>query len=70
MPKELGTLKGLGGVWDNMYEQSGRVYDTHDTSPTLHTNGGGNQELKILTPEKKASNKKTHSKRVLEAYGI
>lgn len=52
MPKELGTLKGLGGVWDNMYEQSGRVYDTSDTSPTLHTNGGGNQELKILTPEK------------------
>lgn len=30
-----------------MYEQSGRVYDISDTSPTIHTNGGGGQEIKI-----------------------
>ena len=70
MPKELGTLKGLGGVWDNMYEQSGRVYDTHDTSPTLHTNGGGNQELKILTPEKKPRIRKLTPKECWRLMGF
>lgn len=50
MPKAIGTLKGLGGVYDNMYEQSGRVYDVSEIAPTLHTNGGGNQETKVLIP--------------------
>ena len=70
MPKELGTLKGLGGVWDNMFEQSGRVYDTGDTSPTLHTNGGGNQELKILTSEKKPRIRKLTPKECWRLMGF
>jgi len=30
-----------------MYEQSGRVYAVDDISPTVHTFGGGGQEIKI-----------------------
>ena len=30
-----------------MYEQSGRVYDVDDISPTVHTNSGGGQDIKI-----------------------
>lgn len=47
MPRNIGTLKGLGGIWDNMYEQSGRVYDVNDISPTVHTCSGGGQDIKI-----------------------
>lgn len=42
---EIGSL--VGGRWDKMYEQSRRVYGTDGCSPTLHTCGGGNQEIKI-----------------------
>ena len=42
-----------------MYEQSGRVYDVSDTSPTLHTNGGGGQETKILEPQQSRVRKLT-----------
>ena len=42
-----------------MYEQSGRVYDASDTAPTLHTNGGGNQETKIYVPQESRVRKLT-----------
>ena len=45
---EVGTLKGLGGVWDNMFEQSGRVYSNKGLCPTISTFGGGT-EIKIMT---------------------
>lgn len=43
--KEIGSL--TGGKWKKMYEQSRRVYDPEGLSPTLHTCGGGNQEIKV-----------------------
>lgn len=43
--KEIGSL--TGGKWEKMYEQSRRVYDPEGLSPTLHTCGGGNQEIKV-----------------------
>lgn len=43
--KEIGSL--TGGKWEKMYEQSRRVYDPGGLSPTLHTCGGGNQEIKV-----------------------
>ena len=33
---------------DRMFEQSRRVYSAKGISPTLHTQGGGNQEIKVL----------------------
>jgi DNA (cytosine-5)-methyltransferase 1 len=33
-----------------MIEQSRRVYDADYISPTIHTQGGGNQEIKIVEP--------------------
>ena len=35
---ELGKL--TGGKWDNMYDQSRRVYTSDGLSPTIHTMGG------------------------------
>lgn len=46
---QIGVLSG--GVWDKMYEQSRRVYATDGLSPTLHTCGGGNQEIKVTVME-------------------
>lgn len=46
---QIGVLSG--GVWDRMYEQSRRVYATDGLSPTLHTCGGGNQEIKVAVME-------------------
>ena len=43
--KEIGSL--TDGKWEKMYEQSRRVYDPEGLSPTLHTCGGGNQEIKV-----------------------
>lgn len=35
--------------YDRMFEQSRRVYSAKGISPTLHTQGGGeNQEIKVL----------------------
>lgn len=42
---EIGIL--TGGKWDKMYDQSRRVYGADGLCPTLHTCGGGNQEIKI-----------------------
>jgi DNA (cytosine-5)-methyltransferase 1 len=46
---QIGVLSG--GVWDKMYEQFRRVYATDGLSPTLHTCGGGNQEIKVAVME-------------------
>ena len=56
--KEIGSL--TGGKWEKMYEQSRRVYDPEGLSPTLHTCGGGNQEIKVavMDEKKKRSNRK------------
>lgn len=43
---EIGSLNG--GRWNRLYEQSRRVYGTDGLSPTLHTCGGGDQEIKIM----------------------
>ena len=37
-----------GGKWDKMHEQSRRVYDENGIAPTIHTMGGGNQEIKTF----------------------
>ena len=42
---EFGRL--VGGKWENMYDQSRRVYATDGLSPTIHTMGGGNTEIKV-----------------------
>lgn len=34
--------------YDRMFEQSRRVYSAKGISPTLHTQGGGDQEIKVL----------------------
>lgn len=44
----VGTLNG--GVWDKRHEQSRRVYGIDGLSPTIHTMGGGGQEIKIIEP--------------------
>lgn len=42
----IGMLSG--GKWDRIIEKNRRVYDPVALSPTLTTNGGGNQEIKIM----------------------
>ena len=44
--KQVATLRG--GKWEKTYEESRRVYGIDGLSPTVHTQGGGNQETKIL----------------------
>jgi site-specific DNA-cytosine methylase len=44
---EVGTL--FGGKWDKQYKMGRRVYDPDGLSPTVHTCGGGNTELKVLS---------------------
>lgn len=34
--------------YNRMFEQSRRVYSTKGISPTLHTQEGGGQEIKVL----------------------
>ena len=46
--EQFGTLSG--NKWDRMHEQSRRVYSTNGLAPTVHTMGGGGQELKIIEP--------------------
>lgn len=43
---QVATLRG--GKWEKTYEESRRVYRIDGLSPTVHTQGGGNQEIKIL----------------------
>lgn len=44
--QQVGELKG--GTFDKIYESARRVYGTDGLSPTIHTFGGGNTEVKIL----------------------
>ena len=44
--KQVATLRG--GKWEKTYEESRRVYGVEGLAPTVHTQGGGNQETKIL----------------------
>lgn len=46
---QVGTLKGE--KWDKMHEQSRRVYSSDGVAPTIHTMGGGGQEIKIAVRE-------------------
>lgn len=34
--------------YDRMFQQSRRVYFAKGISPTLHTQGGGHREIKVL----------------------
>ena len=34
--------------YDHMFEQNRRVYSAKGISPTLHTQGGGHREIKVL----------------------
>lgn len=43
---QVATLRG--GKWEKTYEESRRVYGIDGIAPTVHTQGGGNQETKIL----------------------
>lgn len=45
----VGSLSG--GKWDKINESCRRVYSTEQASPTLHTCGGGNTEIKIIEPQ-------------------
>lgn len=56
-PKECFRLMGVRDKvigmmqtppYDRMFEQSRRVYSAKGISPTLHTQGGGYQEIKVL----------------------
>ena len=56
-PKECFRLMGVRDnvigmmqtpPYNRMFEQSRRVYSAKGISPTLHTQGGGNQEIKVL----------------------
>lgn len=44
--KQVAELKG--GKWDKTIEHNRRVYSPNGLSPTIVTQGGGNQEVKIL----------------------
>ena len=56
-PKECFRLMGvrdnvIGTMqtppYNRMFEQSRRVYSAKGISPTLHTQGGGDREIKVL----------------------
>lgn len=44
--EQVATLRG--GKWEKTYEESRRVYGIDGISPTVHTQRGGYQEVKIL----------------------
>lgn len=46
--EQVGMLSG--GKWDKLHDISRRVYGVDGISPTVHTAGGGQQELKIAEP--------------------
>lgn len=66
--KEIGSL--TGGRWDKMYEQSRRVYDPEGLSPTLHTCGGGNQEIKVSVIDEKQGERRIRKLTPLECWRL
>jgi len=53
MSKNKCAVYGIlaGKKWEKNFEQSRRVYDASGLSPTIHTSGGGGQEIKIIKKE-------------------
>ena len=47
----------VGEKWDKTYEQSRRIYNTNALSPTIHTCGGGYQEIKVAIMDEKSNAK-------------
>lgn len=47
-PQCVQVGKVVGGKWDKMHDISRRVYEPSGLSPTVHCQGGGNTELKII----------------------
>nr|DAV24596.1 MAG TPA: hypothetical protein [Caudoviricetes sp.] len=45
----IGMLESA--VYSKMHRISRAVYDENGTSPTIHTSGGGNTEIKVLIHE-------------------
>jgi DNA (cytosine-5)-methyltransferase 1 len=71
MPAPIVEYQLTGGKWDKTHEQSGRVYDKSEISPTIHTMGGGNQEPKVFADEIIVLNDATHSQqRIYSQEGI
>ena len=49
--ENIGCVKAgemRGGRYEKYYEESRRVYSSDGISPTVHTAGGGGQELKVM----------------------
>ncbi len=46
--EQVGMLSG--GKWDKLHDISRRVYSVYGVAQTVHTMGGGQQELKIAEP--------------------
>lgn len=55
-----------GEKWEKMHEQSRRCYHQNGISPTIHTAGGGNQEIKIVAFERTEEAKMLRSKSIKE----
>lgn len=55
-----------GEKWEKMHEQSRRCYHENGISPTVHTAGGGNQEIKIVAFERTEEAKELRSKFIKE----
>ena len=50
-PPKVAVIGELNsGGYEKMHEQSRRVYDCDGIAPTIHTMGGGNQEIKVAEP--------------------
>lgn len=65
---EIGIL--TGGKWDKMYDQSRRVYGADGLCPTLHTCGGGNQEIKVITMNPNESKPRIRKLTPLECWRL
>lgn len=46
--EQIGILSG--DKWDKLHDITRRVYSPNGLAPTVHTAGGGQQEIKILEP--------------------
>lgn len=51
----VGVLESA--VYSKMHENSRRVYSECGVSPTVHTSGGGNTEIKVLIHENEQANR-------------
>lgn len=73
---QVGEL--TGEKWEKMYEQSRRVYAVDGISPTVHTAGGGNQEIKIAAmrgrnpdnPSDRTAGRPTEQRLEINEHGV